>query len=146
MECSNSPSSTAFRFAGRFSPTAVTRSWSLVSTPAVGHGRGSIRGDVNHDQSDHTRPAGATVISPFSEAGGYRPDPRRPEHRYRSLRPQRIVPEIDYRDHAEGAERLASHRRDQGFDREASDFHDGLGFATEDVTAIPHTGTHVDAP
>lgn len=55
-------------------------------------------------------------------------------------------PEITYRDHADGAERLAAHLRDQGFDVEASDFPDGLGLATEDVSAIPHTGTHMDAP
>jgi kynurenine formamidase len=55
-------------------------------------------------------------------------------------------PEIEYRDHADGAERLASHLRQGGFDVEAADFPDGLGLASEDITAIPHTGTHMDAP
>jgi len=55
-------------------------------------------------------------------------------------------PEINYRDHADGAEHLAEHLREQGFDIKASDFPDGQGLASEDISAIPHTGTHMDAP
>lgn len=55
-------------------------------------------------------------------------------------------PEIAYRTHEDGAERLAEHLRDQGFEVEAEDFPDGHGLASEDISAIPHTGTHMDAP
>jgi kynurenine formamidase len=55
-------------------------------------------------------------------------------------------PEIEYRSHEDGAARLAAHLREQGFDIEAADFPEGMGLATEDITAIVHTGTHMDAP
>jgi len=55
-------------------------------------------------------------------------------------------PSIEYRDHADGAERLAAHLREMGFDVEAADFPDGVGLATEELTLIAHTGTHMDAP
>ena len=55
-------------------------------------------------------------------------------------------PEIEYRDHETGAERLAAHLREMGFDVEADDFPGGMGLASEDLTLIPHTGTHMDSP
>ena len=55
-------------------------------------------------------------------------------------------PEVSYFDHGEGAELLAENLREQGYDVEAADFPDGLGLAWEEVTTIPHAGTHLDAP
>lgn len=55
-------------------------------------------------------------------------------------------PEVEYFDHEDGAELLAGNLRDLGHDVEATDFPDGMGLAWEEVTAIPHTGTHLDAP
>ncbi len=56
-------------------------------------------------------------------------------------------PEIEYLDHAHGAERLTGYLRGYGIDDVApSDFPDELGLAVERISAIPHTGTHLDAP
>ncbi|RQG87818.1 cyclase family protein [Natrarchaeobius halalkaliphilus] len=56
-------------------------------------------------------------------------------------------PHVDYWDHEGGAERLAQNLRESGYgDITADDFPGGSGLAWEEVTAIPHTGTHVDAP
>lgn len=52
---------------------------------------------------------------------------------------------VEYFDHAWGAERLAENLRDLGHPIEAADFPDGLGLAWEEVHAITHAGTHVDA-
>ncbi len=54
---------------------------------------------------------------------------------------------IEYMDHAEGAEMLAANIAALGAgDIEPEDFPDGMGLAWETITAIPHTGTHFDAP
>ncbi|AFO57747.1 MULTISPECIES: cyclase family protein [unclassified Natrinema] len=55
-------------------------------------------------------------------------------------------PSIDAFDHEAGAERLASSLRVQGYDVEPDDFPDGMGLAWEELAAIPHAGTHLDAP
>ncbi|MDY7082272.1 MAG: cyclase family protein, partial [Halobacteria archaeon] len=56
-------------------------------------------------------------------------------------------PQIDYFDHEEGAEMLSENLRALGAsDATADDFPDGMGLAWEEVQAIPHTGTHLDAP
>lgn len=55
-------------------------------------------------------------------------------------------PEVEYFDHADGAELLAGNLQGLGFDVDAGDFPDGQGLAWEEVQAIPHTGTHLDAP
>jgi len=55
-------------------------------------------------------------------------------------------PEIEYRTHETGADRLAAHLQEQGFDVKAADFPDQIGLTSEDITAIVHTGTHMDAP
>jgi kynurenine formamidase len=56
-------------------------------------------------------------------------------------------PSIDRFDHRRGAELLASRLRDIGFhDITADDFPEGIGLAWEEITAITHTGTHMDAP
>lgn len=56
-------------------------------------------------------------------------------------------PDIEYYDHARGAERLANYLQEYGYeDVGPDDFPDGLGLAVERVHAIPHTGTHLDAP
>jgi kynurenine formamidase len=55
-------------------------------------------------------------------------------------------PEVEYFDHADGAELLAENLRGLGHDIDAADFPDGRGLAWEEVHAIPHTGTHLDAP
>ncbi len=55
-------------------------------------------------------------------------------------------PTIDSFDHEKGAELLAERLREQGFDVEAGDFPDGFGLGWEQITAITHTGTHMDAP
>ncbi|WP_265109023.1 cyclase family protein [Halosolutus halophilus] len=55
-------------------------------------------------------------------------------------------PSVDAFDHETGAERLAATLQEQGYDVAASDFPDGMGLAWETVHAIPHAGTHLDAP
>lgn len=56
-------------------------------------------------------------------------------------------PEIEYFDHGEGAARLAENLHGLGIeDVSASDFPDGEGLAWEELTVIPHAGTHLDAP
>lgn len=55
-------------------------------------------------------------------------------------------PDIEYFDHEAGAELLAENLRDSGFDVRAEDFPDEMGLAWEQVSAITHTGTHMDAP
>ena len=56
-------------------------------------------------------------------------------------------PEIDYFDHREGARRLAESLHGLGIeDVDADDFPDGMGLAWEEITLIPHAGTHLDAP
>ena len=50
-------------------------------------------------------------------------------------------PQITYKGHEDGAQRLG---RLAGVD--PSDFPDGMGLATEQVTLTTHSGTHVDAP
>ncbi|SEH13119.1 Kynurenine formamidase [Natronorubrum sediminis] len=55
-------------------------------------------------------------------------------------------PSIEAFDHEAGAERLAANLRTLGHDVDASDFPEGMGLAWEDVEAIPHAGTHMDAP
>lgn len=55
-------------------------------------------------------------------------------------------PEIEYFDHEDGAELLANNLREQGYDVEAEDFPNRQGLAWEELTLIPHTGTHLDAP
>lgn len=53
---------------------------------------------------------------------------------------------VDYHDHKWGAETLAGNLREMGLDVEAEDFPDEIGLAWEEVHAITHTGTHLDAP
>jgi kynurenine formamidase len=53
---------------------------------------------------------------------------------------------IDRMDHREGAEWLAENLRAMGQDVEADDFPDGTALAWEEVHAITHTATHMDAP
>lgn len=53
---------------------------------------------------------------------------------------------IDRMDHREGAEWLAQNLRAMGRDVEADDFPDGTSLAWEEVHAITHTATHMDAP
>jgi kynurenine formamidase len=55
-------------------------------------------------------------------------------------------PEGDAFDHEEGAALLAERLQEQGFDVEATDFPEGIGLAWEEISAITHTGTHMDAP
>lgn len=55
-------------------------------------------------------------------------------------------PEVDSFDHEAGASYLAETLQEQGLNVTAEDFPDGMGLAWEEVTAIPHTGTHLDAP
>lgn len=56
-------------------------------------------------------------------------------------------PEIEYFDHERGAELLVENLHELGYeDVEPSDFPDGLGLAWEELTLIPHAGTHLDAP
>jgi kynurenine formamidase len=55
-------------------------------------------------------------------------------------------PEVDYFDHEDGAELLAANLRERGYDVDPEAFPDGRGLAWEEVTAIPHAGTHLDAP
>ena len=53
---------------------------------------------------------------------------------------------IDRMDHREGAEWLAENLRAMGQDVAAEDFPDGTALAWEEVEAITHTATHMDAP
>lgn len=56
-------------------------------------------------------------------------------------------PEIDYMDHMEGAAKLTERLRELGVDEmDPEEFPGGHGLAWETVHAIPHTGTHLDAP
>lgn len=56
-------------------------------------------------------------------------------------------PEIEYMDHMEGAATLTERLKELGVDdMEPDEFPDGHGLAWETVEAIPHTGTHLDAP
>jgi kynurenine formamidase len=56
-------------------------------------------------------------------------------------------PEIEYWDHETGAELLAGNLNDLGYEGiEGSDFPDAMGLAWEELTLIPHAGTHLDAP
>ncbi|WP_227377838.1 cyclase family protein [Haladaptatus halobius] len=56
-------------------------------------------------------------------------------------------PSIERFDHRRGAELLAERLREIGFeDVNADDFPEGIGLAWEEVTAITHAGTHMDAP
>lgn len=56
-------------------------------------------------------------------------------------------PEVEYFDHEAGANLLAGNLADIGIEGvDGSDFPDGIGLAWEEVSAIPHTGTHLDAP
>ncbi len=55
-------------------------------------------------------------------------------------------PDIEYFDHEAGATLLAENLQKAGHDISHDDFPDGLGLAWEQVTAITHTGTHMDAP
>ncbi len=56
-------------------------------------------------------------------------------------------PAIERLGHADGARELASRLREIGIDDvRAEDFPDGIGLAWEEVRAITHTGTHMDAP
>lgn len=54
--------------------------------------------------------------------------------------------EIDRMDHRAGAEWLAENLQAMGQDVEADDFPDGTALAWEEVHAITHTATHMDAP
>ena len=58
------------------------------------------------------------------------------------------TPEIDYWDHEVGGDKLAENLRESGYGENLSheDFPDGKGLAWEEITAIIHTGTHMDAP
>ena len=53
---------------------------------------------------------------------------------------------IERMNHREGAESLAENLRGIGFDVEADDFPDGDALAWEEVHAVTHTATHMDAP
>jgi kynurenine formamidase len=53
---------------------------------------------------------------------------------------------VESMDHTEGAEQLAENLRGMGFDIEADDFPDEKALAWEEVHAITHTATHMDAP
>lgn len=55
-------------------------------------------------------------------------------------------PEMEYFDHEAGASLLAENLRDSGFDVHAEDFPEGIGLGWEEITAITHTATHMDAP
>jgi kynurenine formamidase len=54
--------------------------------------------------------------------------------------------QIDRMDHREGAEWLAENLQAMGKDVTAEDFPDGTALAWEEVHAITHTATHMDAP
>jgi kynurenine formamidase len=53
---------------------------------------------------------------------------------------------IERMDHREGAESLAEDLQAMGFDVSADDFPDGTALGWEEVQAITHTATHMDAP
>jgi kynurenine formamidase len=55
--------------------------------------------------------------------------------------------EVEYFSHREGAEQLVENLHGLGIeDVDADDFPEGVGLAWEEITAIIHTGTHLDAP
>jgi kynurenine formamidase len=53
---------------------------------------------------------------------------------------------IERMNHREGAESLAGNLRAMGYDVEADDFPNGTALAWEEVRAVTHTATHMDAP
>ncbi|WP_254821039.1 cyclase family protein [Haloglomus halophilum] len=55
-------------------------------------------------------------------------------------------PDVEYFDHDQGAQLLSENLHGLGYDVDASDFPDRHGLAWEEVHAIPHAGTHLDAP
>lgn len=56
-------------------------------------------------------------------------------------------PSIEYFDHEHGAELLTERLQEIGFDDiDARDFPGGIGLAWEEIVAITHAGTHMDAP
>jgi kynurenine formamidase len=55
-------------------------------------------------------------------------------------------PSIDSMDHEEGGAQLAANLQALGHDVEVEEFPDGQGLAWEQVSAITHAGTHLDAP
>lgn len=56
-------------------------------------------------------------------------------------------PEIEYFDHERGAEMLTANLHELGYEEiEASNFPGGMGLTWEELTLIPHAGTHLDAP
>lgn len=55
-------------------------------------------------------------------------------------------PEIERYDHEQGATLLAENLQDAGYDVDQDDFPDDIGLGWEQITAITHTGTHMDAP
>ena len=56
-------------------------------------------------------------------------------------------PEIEYFDHKKGAEILANRLNDIGIEEvNAADFPEGIGLAWENIEAITHAATHMDAP
>lgn len=56
-------------------------------------------------------------------------------------------PTIERFDHAAGADKLADRLRELGVEGiSAEDFPEGIGLAWEELRAITHTGTHMDAP
>ena len=56
-------------------------------------------------------------------------------------------PSVEHFDHEAGADLLADNLAAAGVEGvEGSEFPDGMGLAWEEVTAIPHAGTHLDAP
>ena len=55
-------------------------------------------------------------------------------------------PSVEYYDHEQGAALLAANLQGRGYDVSAGGFPDGSALAWEEVTAIPHAGTHLDAP
>ncbi|WP_254533279.1 cyclase family protein [Natrinema gelatinilyticum] len=58
------------------------------------------------------------------------------------------TPEIKYWDHETCGDKLAENLRESGYGEDLSheNFPDGEGLAWEQITAIIHTGTHMDAP
>jgi kynurenine formamidase len=55
-------------------------------------------------------------------------------------------PTVESFNHEQGAALLAERLQENGFEVKASDFPEGIGLAWEEITAITHTGTHMDAP
>lgn len=55
--------------------------------------------------------------------------------------------DIEYVDHSRAAQRLTNYLHDYGIDDVGpEDFPGEMGLAVEKICAIPHTGTHLDAP